>query len=128
MGVMMYIVPIIAILIFVLTFVLIFSPKARGKMMSKNIKSMRYMLDESKEDIEHLSTNMINSTKNIVDKSKDDIESISENMANATKSGVETTTRAIKKGLTEENVMYCKHCGTKIDKDSKFCKHCGNGQ
>ena len=49
-------------------------------------------------------------------------------MADATKDGIETTTRAIKKGFTEEDSIYCKYCGAKIDKDSKFCKSCGKEQ
>ena len=83
-----------------------FSPKARAKMMSKQVKSMKYMMDESKEDIHSISTDM----------------------ADATKDGIETTTRAIKKGFTEEDGIYCKHCGSKIDADSKFCKSCGKEQ
>ena len=106
MGIMMYIIPVIAIFIFVLTFVLMFSPKARGKMMSKQVKSMKYMMDESKDDIQNISTNM----------------------ADATKGGIETTARALKKGFTEDEGIYCKHCGNKIDKDSKFCKNCGKEQ
>ena len=73
--------------------------------MSREIKSMKYMMDES----------------------KDDFNSISTNMAYATKDGIKTTVRAIKEGLTEENI-YCKHCGSEIDSDSKFCKKCGKEQ
>ena len=109
-GVMFSIIPIMAIgliiFVFILVFVLMFSPKARGKMMSKQIKATKYMVDETKDDIEDISTNL----------------------ANATKDGIETTTRAIRKGFTEEEGMYCKHCGGKIDKDSTFCKHCGKEQ
>lgn len=104
--IMMFVVPIIAIAIFVLVFVLIISPKARGKMMSTQIKATKYMMDES----------------------KDDISSISTNMADATKEGIETTVRAIKKGFNEQECIYCKHCGSKIDKDSRFCKNCGKEQ
>jgi len=45
--------------------------------------------------------------------------------ANIAKDAIETTVRAIKKGITEDEKMYCKHCGAFIDKDSKFCKECG---
>ena len=109
MDIMMYVIIGIfafAIFIFIMTFVFIFSSKARGKMMSKQVKATKYMMDES----------------------KDDISSISTNLADATKDGVETTTRAIKKGLTDDEVIYCKYCGSKIDKDSKFCKDCGKEQ
>lgn len=64
----------------------------------------------------------------MMDESKDDIESISTNMANATKDSIEITTRAIKKGFTEKENIFCKHCGSKIDEDSKFCKNCGKEQ
>ena len=82
------------------------SPKFRGKILSRNIKATKYMMDESKGDIESISTDM----------------------ANATKGGIETTVRAIKKGITEDEDIYCKHCGAEIDSDSKFCKKCGKEQ
>jgi hypothetical protein len=106
MRIIVYVITAIAAFIFILVFAMMFSPKLRGKMMSKQVKSMKYMMDES----------------------KDDIQSISTNMADATKDGIETTTRAIKKGFTEEDSIYCKYCGAKIDKDSKFCKSCGKEQ
>ncbi len=98
--------PIFIILIFVFVIVQLVSPKFRGKLMSQQVKATKYMMDESKENIESISTDM----------------------ANATKEGIEITTRAIKKGFTEEEGIYCKYCGSKIDKDSKFCKHCGKEQ
>ena len=104
--IMMYVVPFLTIFIFIYVFAFILSPKFRGKMMSKQVKSMKYMVDES----------------------KDDIQSISTNMADATSSGIETTVRSIRKGFSENESIYCKHCGSVIDKDSKFCKHCGKEQ
>ena len=64
---------IISILVFVAIFVfavlLIFSPKVRGKMMSRQIKSLKYMTDYSKEDLESAMTNLgnvsINTKSNI---------------------------------------------------------------
>lgn len=103
---MFIIAPIFIALVFVFVIAQIVSPKFRGKMMSRQIKATKYMMDDSKEDIKNISTNM----------------------AEATKEGVETTACAIKKGFTENESMYCKHCGTKIDKDSKFCKNCGKEQ
>ena len=32
------------------------------------------------------------------------------------------------KGLTQEDSMFCKHCGSQIDVDSKFCNKCGKEQ
>ncbi len=89
----------------VFSIVMMFSPKLRGKMMSKQVKATKYMMDESKGDIKN----------------------ISNEMAYATKDGIRTTVSAIKEGLSENNV-YCKHCGASIDADSKFCKSCGKEQ
>ena len=33
-----------------------------------------------------------------------------------------------KDSVTTEGKMYCKHCGSAIDADSKFCNHCGQEQ
>ena len=38
------------------------------------------------------------------------------------------TVRAVKRGITQKESMFCKHCGTQIDIDSKFCKKCGKEQ
>jgi len=102
---MFVIVPIFIGLVFVFMIAMIVSPKLIGKIMSSQIKATKYMMDESKEDF----------------------KSISDNMAYATKDGIKTTARAIKEGFTEESV-YCKHCGSEIDNDSKFCKKCGKEQ
>ena len=104
-NVMFVIVSIFIGLVFVFMIAMIVSPKLRGKMMSHQVKATKYMMDESKEDF----------------------KSISDNMAYATKDGIKTTARAIKEGFTEDNI-YCKHCGSEIDNDSKFCKKCGKEQ
>lgn len=49
-------------------------------------------------------------------------------MVDATKESIETIARAVKKGIIEDESIYCKHCGNKIDKDSRFCKNCGKEQ
>ena len=61
---MFTIVPIIIVVVFVFVFAMMFSPKLRGKMMSRQFKSMKYMMDESKNDIESISTDMAEATKN----------------------------------------------------------------
>ena len=53
---------------------------------------------------------------------------ITSNLADASKEGIKTTTRAIKEGLTEDETVYCKHCGASIDSDSTFCKNCRKEQ
>lgn len=127
-DILFIIVPIFIGCVFVFTFAMILSPKLRGKMMSRQIKSMKYMIDESKETIEDIATSMgdisVNSSKNIIDNHEEDLKNIVNKSANIMENGIETTVRAIKKGLTN-NPIYCKHCGKKVDADSKYCKHCG---
>lgn len=73
-GVLIFI---ITIVVFIFVFILMFNPKIRGKFMSKQIKATKYMMDDSKDDIQDVSTNL----------------------AKATKDSIEITTRAIKKVL-----------------------------
>ena len=97
-------IPILTIVIFAIAIVSVISPKFRGKMMSRNIKAIRYAVDEAEEDL----------------KTINDITANSETEAIAIK------TKAFKKGLKDE--FYCKHCGYLIDNDSIFCKKCGKKQ
>lgn len=99
------IVPILVIGIFVFAFVMMFSPKLRAKFMAHQLKSQKYMLDEN-EDI---------------------LKEINRKSANISKDGIETTAKAIKRGLSQDTI-YCKHCGSSIDSDSRFCKNCGQRQ
>lgn len=127
-SIMSVIVPILIFCIFAFVILMIFSPKIRGKMLSNQIKSLKYMTDYSKDDIQNIATTVgdisINSTKNIMDNNEDNLKDIVEKSSNLGSIAVEKTVRAIKKGLTE-NSVYCKHCGKIIDADSKFCKSCG---
>lgn len=93
----------LAFIIIIASFVTMLNPKIQGKLLSKQIKSLKQMMDES----------------------KDDIKSISDEMTDATKDSLETTARTIKKGLTSDEDKICPYCQSKIDKDSKFCKYCG---
>ena len=99
-----FIVGLIFVAIFtIFTVLLIFNPKLRAKLMGKGIKAQKYMIDEH----------------------KDDIKSINTNLAEASAESIEIKTRAIKKGFTTDDKIFCKYCGEKIDKDSKFCSKCG---
>lgn len=77
--------------------------KVLGKMLKKSVKSVKEVVEDSKEDIKSMSTNM----------------------AEAQEKSIEIKARAIKKGLTENENNFCKHCGKTIDTDSKFCSKCG---
>lgn len=123
---------------FIAACLVIFNPKIRGKMMSNQVKSLKYMMDEVKDDIEDISTDMADATKEgikITTKAfkegiignEEDLEELSTKMANASKEGIKIRARAFKEGL-KDDFMFCKHCGSEIDKDSKFCKECGKEQ
>lgn len=93
----------LAFIIIIGGFITMLNPNIQGKMLSKQVKSLRNMMDES----------------------KDTLKSLADDMTDITKDSVEATARAVKKGLTEEDGVACLHCGKKIDKDSKYCKYCG---
>lgn len=104
-NILFVIVPIFIGIVFIFTIALIFSPKLRSKLMSKQVKAMNYMIDDNKDTLKHISSEV----------------------ADISSEGIEKTARAIKKGLTEEE-MFCKYCGSSIDGNSVFCKHCGKEQ
>ena len=54
MDILFYIVPIFIGLVFVFVIALMISPKLRGKLMSKQIKAAKHMMDYSKEDLKDL--------------------------------------------------------------------------
>lgn len=126
-DVMFVVIPIFIGIVFIFVLTMIISPKFRGKMMARQVKSMKYMLDESKEDLEAMGGTAINVKKNIVDNNEEFLKKISEKEGEIAGFGIEKKVRAIKKGLLEDE-MYCKHCGESIDADSKYCKKCGKEQ
>lgn len=129
--IMFIIVPILIGVIFIFTFAMILSPKLRGKLMSRQFKAVKYIMDESKNDLTDIMTTAgnvaVNSSKSILDQNEDTLKDMSTRTANIGKEGIEITTRAIKNGLTKGS-MFCKHCGQSIDKDSKYCQYCGKEQ
>ena len=66
------------------------------------------------------------SAKYIQQQNKEDLKDIATTGAEIVKEAVTVTTEAAREGLSES--MYCKHCGEKIDRDSRFCKECGGEQ
>lgn len=136
MDILFYVVPIFIGGTFIFVLAMFFSPKLRGKMMSKQIKATKHMLDYTKEDLQDLMTTTagmgIDTEKNILDKHEDTMRSNATRKANINKEGIEITTKAIKDGLTsidkEENTKYCIECGKKIPSNAKFCLYCGKEQ
>ncbi len=131
MEILFYIVPILIGITFIMTIALMVSPKLRGKLMSRQIKATKHMMDYSKEDLKDiLSTSAdigINVEKEILDNNEETMRENATRKANINKKGIEITANAIKEGLNGSKI-YCKHCGKLIDDDSKFCKSCGKEQ
>ena len=122
------IVPIFMGIVFIFMIAMIASPKLRGKMMSRQFKAMRYMMEESADDLAKLSGTAAGIKKEILDENEDLLRDISHKEAKIKSVGIKTVAKAIKEGLTENDYIYCKYCGTEIDNDSKFCKKCGKEQ
>lgn len=94
-----------ALAIFVMVFRQIFSPKARARMMKRQVDAQKVFLDESEADL----------------------QDVSRRSGEIYAEGVEPVARAVRKGLIEDPV-FCKFCGKPIDADSVFCKACGKKQ
>lgn len=118
---------IIFFIIFGLAVAQIFSPKLRGKMMSRQIKALKHMADYSKDDIKELneisSDISISSKKAILDKNEDVLKDITDREANIESGAIKTKMKAVREGLVGS--VYCKYCGASIDEDSLYCKKCG---
>ena len=65
-------------------------------------------------------------TRYIVEENKGDLTAIATNTAEIMSDAVTTTTAAAVDGMRA--TKFCKHCGEKIDADSKFCPSCGKEQ
>ena len=65
--------------------------------------------------------------KYIQEENKEDLTAIANNTAEIMEGAVSKTASAVKEGFTSDT-MFCKHCGAKIDADSKFCNQCGKEQ
>ncbi len=126
--VMFFVVPIFILLVFVLVIAMFISPKFRGKMMSRQFKSMRYMLEDSKDDLAKMGSTGVEIKKQILDENEETLTDIAEKEANINSIGIKSAAKAVKDGLMDVDEIHCKHCGEKIDSDSKFCKICGKEQ
>ena len=131
-SIMFIIFSIFIALVFIFVILSIVSPKFRGKMMSRQVKATKHMMDYSKEDWEDIGTKLchvvISTKKNILDENEDSLRKMADKEASIKKGYLKTMASAVHEGLTEENTIYCKHCGCLIDSDSTFCKKCGKKQ
>ena len=73
----------------------------RPEITKHSIKTARYIQEENKEELSELMTTT----------------------AQINSEAVTIAAKAVHEGLGE--TIYCKYCGSKIDKDSEYCKYCG---
>lgn len=77
----------------------IFSPKSQAKMMNDQIKTLKSMLEDNKDDLLDLSSMAANLNKDVLERNKDTLKDIATKKANINKDAIEITAEAIKKGL-----------------------------
>ena len=117
---------------FVFMILMLFSSNFRGKFMSHQMKAVKHMTDYSKQDMTDILTNLgnisVNSRNNIINENKEIFKEIANKQAEINKDAIKITASAIRDGFKNESTMFCKHCGSVIDVDSRFCKTCGKEQ
>jgi len=102
-DILFIIVPILIGAGFIFTFTMIFSPKLRSKFMGHQIKSMKYMLDDNKNNLSDMMSSAsdvaITARERIMDEHEDTIRDLNTRDARTKKDSIEITARAIRDGL-----------------------------
>ena len=75
-----------------------------------------------------ISKTSIRTQKYIQNENKEYLTDIANTAAEINANAVTSISRAAAQGFTQENTVFCKECGAKIDADSKFCRYCGTKQ
>ena len=100
----------------------------RPEISKLTVKTARYIQEENREDLTAVATG----TAQIVSGAVSTIAtSASDAIARVVSQEQEQRQEQSQEQTQEETqpkTMYCKHCGEKIDADSKFCKACGKEQ
>ncbi|MBR6613715.1 MAG: zinc ribbon domain-containing protein [Clostridia bacterium] len=115
--------------------ILYFTVSSRGRnsimknMMKSNMDVLKDMTTgDMGERLKDLSKTAINVKKEILTENQDVLKEMAEMEAEIEKGAIRTKAQAVKEGFGTTATMYCKHCGTSIDSDSRFCKKCGKAQ
>lgn len=135
MGNMILITIILFVIVFLVVVFIGITPKGRKGVMNSMMKSNLDVLKdmhtgEMSETLKDLSKTAINIKKDILTENEEVLKEVAEMEANIEKSAIRIKAEAVKEGFSSGGVktIYCKHCGAKIDNDSKFCKECGKAQ
>ena len=110
-----------------------FTSKGRSNTMKRMMKTNMDILKEMTngdmgEMLKDLSKTSINIKKNIIEENEEALKEIAEIEADIESGAIKKKVAAAKEGFKGNSTMFCKHCGTNIDGDSKFCKKCGKEQ
>ena len=92
----------------------------RPEISKLSVKTARYIQEENREDLTAVATGGAEIVSGAVSTIA---TAASDAIARAT-----AQTQEQPHPQPPEQTMYCKHCGAKIDADSKFCKVCGKEQ
>ena len=114
---------VVVFLAFIILMVNAFKPKSMEKSMSKKMGHMSGMMGSMMKDA-------IQMQKQILEEHGEDLKELNKRSAEIESEGLEIKAKAIKKGFAGDgaSLVFCKHCGQKIESDSKFCKYCGKEQ
>jgi hypothetical protein len=127
------VVPILMGLIFVF-FILMFIPKFRAKLLGLQIKTMKHMVKDNKDDLTQIGSDLggisANIAKNVVDNNEETLRHTATKSARINEEGIEVTAAAVKRGFTDNNSKNssnkkCASCGASADSDAIFCVNCG---
>lgn len=102
-DILMVVVPILLVCTFVFTFVMIFSPKLRGKWMAKQFEATKYMMEASKETMKDIGKTSAEIQHDIIEENKDIMKDTVDMQAEIHEGAVKKTAKAIKDGFKEEN-------------------------
>ncbi len=100
--ILMVVVPILMIVIFGFTFVMILSPKLRGKWMAKQLEATKYMMEASKGTMKDIAKTTSEVQHDIIEENKDLMKETADMQAEIHKDAIKTTAKAIKDGLKDE--------------------------
>lgn len=109
-------------------FSMILNKKRFEKQQSELFKFNGMKQKDLEKTLTELGSIAAKARKNILIENEDELRFSANKQAEINKDAIKTSMHAIKEGLTEEETVYCKHCGASIDADSKFCKSCGKEQ
>ena len=90
---------IIAVIMILTITAIMLSPKLRAKLMKRQVKTMKYFAEDTKDNL----TDLANAQADVMEESKDSLKKMADINANVNKDAVEKTTAAISKGIKKNN-------------------------